>query len=834
MEGFTRYALTSIPSTHQVVSAKVGFTVQGAVTGVQWNLELRDHGTWTTLTSAQWVPGASLSTKPLLATVNNVVTGSAQTRSYLGSDTLVKRVTRQDPFAGSPTTISTVWASSRTTAGTSPVSSEKGIYFGTVSSGEASSLIATTVPINSLNYVGGASIQLTDGTHVWLDLDSPSSPSSATLRYMATDQVTTGDILTFTFSDSSSSSLSVLPAYQNIALCRDDSDNLYVMGKAGGTTNSLYVRALTKGSGLTWTQQAARVVPLPAYADGSVNNFAATWHPTSGSGHIMLAYSHRAGQGASGQFGYVVLNATALLGSGTVLTTSGVDPTWMNLVTPTGYGQYTNDSGTGLDIASTANQGVIFTYQADSTARAGSYSLTNAGAVTAGTAFSSFGSKTTYSTVKFTRDGNSKLRIIPIDNARLALVGKGSIQIRSWNGTLLGSGDIWNQILGSLSPDDAAYDGITTWDAVYDRATNRIWYYYISSANQQRLMRTGFSLSTYQVTGDEVVVNSAITTSGTNTSIRVSRGKLNERHIKVDVANVNGTSYTTFTTYDSLNVAPSPPTLVAKPTFNATEPETFAWAFNDANTTDSQTAYRLQIQRVSDGVVVHDTAKTASPTSSSTVPADTLVNAVAYQWRVMTWDLADSAGAWSPYSAFSTVSAATVTITNPAADGTIINTDSVAVTWTVSGATQAQYRSQLTDAGTGTTMDSGYRSSTATTVTWAGLSPSATYTVSIAIKDSGGVESNPGYRTFTTDFVNPMQPALVTSVGDTYIELVVTNPDATGSEPDVDHNDIYRKRTAEPATAYVRIGSVPPNGTYRDYAVQSGASYDYRVTGVSA
>jgi hypothetical protein len=321
--------------------------------------------------------------------------------------------------------------------------------------------------------------------------------------------------------------------------------------------------------------------------------------------------------------------------------------------------------------------------------------------------------------------------------------------------------------------------------------------------------------------------------AGTNVSIRVSRGTLNERKIKIDVANVNGTTYTTFTTYDSLNVAPNPPTLGSISTFNATTAKTFSWTFNDANTADAQTAYQLQIQRVSDSVVVYDTAKVASGTSSATVPANTLVNAVAYQWRVMTWDLADAAGAWSPYSAFSTTSAATVTITSPATDGTVINTDSVAIVWTVAGATQAQFRPQITNLTTGAVTDGGYRSSTATTFTWTGLSPSATYQASITIKDSGGVESNPGFRTFTTDFVNPMEPTFTIAAGDTYIELDITNPDSTGSEPEVDHNDVYRKLTSEPDTSYIRIASVPYNGTYRDYAVKSSQSYDYKVAGVS-
>jgi hypothetical protein len=835
IEGFTRYALTSIPSTQQVVSAKILFKVQGSVTGTQWNLEMRDYGTWTTVTGSTYVAGASLSSKTLLAQAYQVVTGSASGISYIGSDTLIQRVSRIGTFSGAATTISTVWDSSRTVSGSTPTSTEKAIFFDTVSFGTDSALIANALPITTLGVVGGASTQLSDGTHIWLDVDNAGTPGTVTLNYATPTNSSTGSIASWSFSESSSTNLGTLPAFQNLALCRDASDNIYVIGRSGGSTNNICIKTLQKTGTLTWSQKTAQVAALPAYSEGSVNNFAAAWHATTGSGHIMLAYSHRAGNRQAGNFGYVTLNAgTLLTGSGTLVSASGPDPSWMGITQLSGYGQYTNDTGSCLDVISNGgNKGVMWTIQANGTTAAGTYTVNNTGTVSAGTTLSTFKNKVYGSTVTLTGDANSKLRLVPIDSARFAMVGKGTVQIRDWNGTLLGSGDVWNQVLGSLSSSDTAYDGITTWDAIYDKATNKIWYYYLSAANQQQLMRTGFSLATYQMTGEEIVVNSAITTSGTNTAIRVSRGTLNERHIKVDVANVNGSTYTTFTTYDSLNVPPNAPTLAAIGTFNATVAKTVSWTFNDANTADSQTAYQLQIQRVSDGVVVYDTAKVASTTSSATIPANTLVNAVAYQWRVKTWDLADSAGSYSAYSAFSTVSAATVTITNPATDGTVIDTDSVAITWTVSGATQAQYRPQITNMDTGVTTDGGYRSSTATTFTWTGLNPSANYQASITIKDSSNVESNPGYRTFSTSFVNPMQPTFTVTVGDTYIELDVTNPDSTGSEPDVDHNDVYRKLTSEPDSSYIRIGSVPYNGTYKDYAVRSGQSYDYKVAGVS-
>lgn len=844
-EGFTRYVLTSIPSTVQVVTVKIKFGPSSTITGTQWDMELRDYGTWTTLSAATYVAGASISGKTLLATVANMATNGNTTISYVGSDTLTKRVARLDPFTSSPTTLSTMWNSSRTRTGTAATAVENSQHLATVASSAttrpASSLIVNTIPISTLNYVGGASMQLSDGTHVWLDTDGSAAPSTVTLRYMATDLVTTGEIAEWSFSDTVSTNLSVLPAYQNLAVVRDASDNIYVIGKAGGTTNSACIKTLTKGAGLTWTQQAARVVSLPAYTDGSVNNFAAAWHATTGAGHIMLVFSHRAGRGQAGQFGYAVLSASALLsGSGTVVTASGADPSWMALPTPAGYGQYTNESGTGLDVVSNGNQGVVTTYTADdsiysasSRAAIGSYTLSTSGTISSGTSFGVLRSPSLGPSVAFTKDANSKLRLVPIDASRVAVVGKGTIQVFNYSGTLLGSGDFWSQVLGTLSNDPANFEGITTWDVMYDPASNKVWYYYLSSANQQQLMRTGFSLATYKVTGEEVVVNAAISTTGTNVSVRVSRGVLNERRVQVDVANVNGTTYTTFTTFDSLNVAPGPPTLAAKSTFNATTSQVFTWTFNDANTTDSQTAFRLQVVRVSDGVVVYDTAKTASTTVSHTVPASTLVNAVAYQWRVMTWDLQDAAGAWSPYGTFSTVSAATVTITSPATDGEVVNTSSVALTWSVAGGTQAQFRPQITNNTTGVTTDGGYRSSTEQSCTFFGLLPSGSYTASITIKDGGGVESNPGLRSFTTDFVSPMQPTFTAAAGDTYVELLITNPDATGSEPDVDHNDVYRKLSSQADSAYVRIASVPRNGTYRDYAVQSGKSYDYKVAGVS-
>jgi hypothetical protein len=83
-------------------------------------------------------------------------------------------------------------------------------------------------------------------------------------------------------------------------------------------------------------------------------------------------------------------------------------------------------------------------------------------------------------------------------------------------------------------------------------------------------------------------------------------------------------------------------------------------------------------------------------------------------------------------------------------------------------------------------------------------------------------------RTFAVSYTPPATPTFTTTAQNGYIAIAVTNPAPTGSEPTVVTNDLYRRISG--ATAWERIKTgIANNGTYSDYAVASGVTYEYKV-----
>jgi hypothetical protein len=78
-----------------------------------------------------------------------------------------------------------------------------------------------------------------------------------------------------------------------------------------------------------------------------------------------------------------------------------------------------------------------------------------------------------------------------------------------------------------------------------------------------------------------------------------------------------------------------------------------------------------------------------------------------------------------------------------------------------------------------------------------------------------------------------MTPTIEINAREDHNEIIVVNPTPTGDRPEVVYNDIYKRRTSSTATDadFKRIAIVNTSASYKDYAVKSGTSYDYRVIG---
>jgi hypothetical protein len=280
---------------------------------------------------------------------------------------------------------------------------------------------------------------------------------------------------------------------------------------------------------------------------------------------------------------------------------------------------------------------------------------------------------------------------------------------------------------------------------------------------------------------------------------------------------------------DNFNLAPNAPLLATIPTFDATTPQIFTWTFSDSNPHDTQTARELQIIRTSDSASMVATGKVTTTSNSYTLPASTLANAVAYQWRVRTWDVADATGSWSAFTDFTTSGGGSVTITDPATDnpGGQVTAD-YSISWSVTGTTQAAYRIKAIDtADSSTYYDSGFVTSVSTTAVVPNLLSGHTYRIEVTARNSGLVVSNPGTRLISPVYDSPEKPVVSAIAMDTFIRISVSNPAPVGSEPDVIVNRLFRRLTGD--TEWTFIGSLVPGDTYDDYNVGAGVSYDYMV-----
>jgi hypothetical protein len=286
----------------------------------------------------------------------------------------------------------------------------------------------------------------------------------------------------------------------------------------------------------------------------------------------------------------------------------------------------------------------------------------------------------------------------------------------------------------------------------------------------------------------------------------------------------------------ALNQPPNAPNLANRTNFDATQSAVFSWTYSDPDPSDNQSAYQLQIIDAATGTTVYNTGKVASTTSSHTLPAGTLMNNKQYQWRVKTWDSSDTEGPYSSLATFYTSAKPTVTITSPVTDGSTVDTSILTVEWSMSDPEskgQSAYQVKITDNADVVLWDSGKVTDANARSRTLGytLANNTSYKVKVTVWDADGVASTEMVRTFTTSFTPPATPT-ITLTGDSAsgkISVTITNPTPAAGEPTVTSNDLYRRKSGE--TAWTRIATgIPVNGSYNDYAVASGVTYEYKVT----
>jgi hypothetical protein len=652
-------------------------------------------------------------------------------------------------------------------------------------------LVYTSVTRNSLFGVLGAQVALSDGW-AWLESNGAATPT-ITLKYRPFGSATVTTIGTIPIG-TAVNQFAVPAGYQALSLAADPSGNLLVMGCYSQAENSLAMLAYKRGSGVTWTVQPMRSSTLPTYG-AAINQVVSVWHPY-GAGSVVAFIGHVGSAGDSvvhNETMHCIIDIVPLINNtGNGVRGSGYSLPALGYVAPPSqyFNAWHNETGNGMDVASPAIYGgsadQAYFYSMGGNQNLGDNRKLYEGWYILNPASSGFQWTKTVETSPYGRkDAAGKVRVVPVSSQAAAFIATDSdvgwgitVQVRNHTGTdstSIGYRALAGEDINAF-PDGNVVAQTSAWDAVYNEIENRLWIYYVSTADAGIVRRTSFDLNTMQPTLQSVVVYDDAG-AGTVQAIRVQRNKGVGQTTLVTIAISTAGALSTQYVVDAFNIAPTAPTLTTKANFDAATAQTFAWTFNDPNG-DPQYAYQLEISNVATGVVALDTGKVVSATPSRNVAGSTIPNSADYRWRVKAWDPSDVESPWSAYGTFTASAGGTVTITSPATDNPLnVITDDLPITWSVSGTTQAAYRVWLYR-GTTLVSDTNWIASTATTATVAGMLSDQAHEIRVQVRNGAAVVTNTAVRLLTPSYSTPEVPVLSVTpqAEDGYVLISIDNP----------------------------------------------------------
>lgn len=792
-EAFVGYDYAAIPATEVVTCAQARLYVSNILnTSLAVDVRWRGGYTWSAggLTTGDWRTPAQLTALRDDGLVH-LLSGAKNKIIQTSSDELLAAVK-------AATSIEHVVFTNRFFNGNTPTSDE-GIAIPSadeVGTTYDPCLVYTSVPLHTLFGVLGAQVRLTDG---WAYLESNGAASpTINLKHRADGTGTVTTIAAVPLG-TGGTQFSVPAGAQALALVADPSDNLYILGKLGSTENSLAILAYQRGGGVTWTAKTMRSTAMPVFG-ASINQVVAAYHNLNG-GAILAFVEHVGSAGDSvthNEMSHASFNLNVLLTNATgssPINGSGYSmPQLQPIVGNSSYfNTWHNETGTGMDVANasqaggSADWGYVYSF-GTSQSLGGNDRLYEGRYILASTA-ATWVHRSTQDTLAWGRkDAGAKLRIVPISATAAAFLSTDSdagygitVSVRNHSGTTSGSTEIGHDDLsgeGILNmPDGPALGQVSSWDAVYNSTENTLWIYYVDSTDAGRLRRTSYDLNTMQMTLSSVLVYDD-PGAATISSVRVQRNAPVTQNTLVTIALNNAGVLSTAYVVDTFNAAPNAPVLTTKSNFDATTAQTFSWSFTDPNPGDTQSAYQLEISRVSDGVVVLDTGKVVSSTPSRLVSGGTISNGFDYRWRVRTWDALDAQGPYSGYGLFTASAGGTVTITSPATDNPLsVVTDDLPITWSVTGTTQAAYRIWLYR-GTTLVSDTNWIASTATSATISGMLSDQAHEIRVQVRNASNVTTNTASRFLTPSFSTPEKPLITVqqNADEGYVLVSIENP----------------------------------------------------------
>ncbi|MFE1630740.1 DNRLRE domain-containing protein [Brevibacillus reuszeri] len=301
---------------------------------------------------------------------------------------------------------------------------------------------------------------------------------------------------------------------------------------------------------------------------------------------------------------------------------------------------------------------------------------------------------------------------------------------------------------------------------------------------------------------------------------------------KIRIRAYDGTAYGPWDESDGVftilhNVAPEAPTNLSPSggaPIDRTSAKVFTWKHNDPNSNDPQSKFDLQWRQV--GASTWNTVTQTTPNQYWNAPANTFPRGN-IEWQVRTYDQAGLSG---PYS-----NQATFFAGEKPADPTIIGPSSPVpvarptLEWSSYG--QTGYQVQVLNAARNTLWDSGEVSSLNKARTIGiDLTNNTSYFLRVRIKNTDGLWSGWVERSITVSYTTPPTPILTITgkAQEGKMMISIQNPNPSGTEPNVTSNDLYRRELGQEEWTRIKVG-IPRNGSYEDFTVASGITYEYKV-----
>lgn len=838
-------------------------TVSG--TGVARSMELQTYDWGGTVSAADFRSAAALRTlkadqqaaQAAAGLAGTGITAEVANAQNANAGLAIRAGITVTTFVDASATLRVVAGSSRHRLEQTPSGQEFNAIYSSDNAGTSQdpALYVATTTNHSIDRCMGAQVQLSDGSYVYMVMDTVTTLGSDAFKIF---RRTSSGTVTQLYAQTQQADPQ--RGSQCNTLTRDASDNIYIIGQSAAD-GWIYFRALVKGSGSTWTPAAGYAEPTLGY-DGTINNVAAAWHPQGGTrGTLVVLVGRVSGANfQANQTSWILLNCDYIIaGTGEAVRQYGnADGTLIRATSVDGFNNFVNETGGMVDIVQ-ASPGSAKGY-IQSVARHHALGTNNGPVLTQYTLSNAGSSFTSISTAEetvsgfCTKDADAKLRTIPLSDTQFVTVTASAtsnigitVKHRQIGGIAAGFNVLSDVRLGAAGlttmPSPATLATSSAWDAVWNPADNKLWVYYFDVANGRRLMRTDVDLNTGLAGHTEYEVNATVGATGsTNLAIRTHRGRTISDRVMITVANrTSGGTYSHLTIDDPINAAPTQPTLTPKENFDGNDEATFFWTFNDPNINsgDSQTARRLQIDNATTEATAFDTGKVVTGVTNYTLAASALPNEVDWRWRVMTWDESDAASPWSEYDFFTTSASGVVNITTPSIDNDPnVITANFSVVWNVTGTVQAAYKVRVVRTDNSSVLvDTGWVTSTATTYLIIGMLGDVEYRVEVTVRNAALVESNTATRLITPDYNSPEVPVVTFDVQNDlgYVGLSITNPTPVGDRPNPTVNQIQRRErnSATPNAPFQIIGEAEPNGTFNDYTAASGVLYDYRIRAIA-